>query len=49
MDEHNDLMAYVLDYPEQAALEIARLRETNTAPWMFVSFLAGVLIGLWFG
>lgn len=46
---HNELMAYVLDYPEEAAREIARLRETNLVPWMVVSFLAGVLVGLWFG
>lgn len=29
MDEHNKLVAYVLDEPEGAALELARLRKDN--------------------
>ena len=32
MDEqHNEIVAYVLDYPEQAAREIARLRKVDAA------------------
>lgn len=31
MDEHKELMAYVLDEPEAAAREIARLRNIETA------------------
>lgn len=48
-DKLNDLVGYCMDYPEEAAREIARLRETNLVPWMVVAFLAGVLVGLWFG
>jgi hypothetical protein len=47
MDEHNKLMAYVLDYPEEAAREIAALRETRVLGWI-ISFLCGVLCALWF-
>lgn len=48
MDEtHNELMAYVLDYPEEAALEIARLRQSRYLG-LVISFLCGVLVTLWF-
>jgi len=47
MDDHNKLMAYVLDYPEEAAQEIARLRETRIIG-LAISFLCGVLCALWF-
>lgn len=42
-DDHNKLVAYVLDYP----LEIARLRETRILGYV-ISFLCGVLCALWF-
>lgn len=58
-EEHNKLVAYVLDEPDEAAFEIARLREEvedlrNEArrddrliPWTVVSFLAGFVFALW--
>jgi hypothetical protein len=30
-DKHNELMAYVLDYPEEAAREIEQLRKVQAA------------------
>lgn len=47
---HNALMAYVLDFPEDAAREIARLRAGKQVDptWVILSFLAGFLFGLWF-
>jgi hypothetical protein len=49
MDEqHNNLMKYVLDEPEEAALELARLRESRTLG-LVIAFLCGVLCALWFG
>lgn len=53
--QHNELMKYVLDEPEEAAREIARLRyghKVDVASDRVVStlwFLVGLLFGLWFG
>lgn len=53
MDEqHNELMKFVLDEPEEAAWEIARLREDVKRfdfPSVVLAFLIGLLCGLWFG
>lgn len=52
MDErHNRIMAYVLDYPEAAAREIATLHDAIGGRLLTaatVSFLIGFLFGLWF-
>ena len=46
-DQHNELMAYVLDYPEQAARELESLRYGWKVDVMIVgsTFLIGVLVG----
>lgn len=46
-DQHNELMAYVLDYPEEAAAELADLRYRWRVDMMIVAcvFLIGVFAG----
>lgn len=46
-EQENQLMTYVLDYPEEAALEIAKLRERKYLG-LVIAFLCGVLCALWF-
>jgi hypothetical protein len=46
-EQHNELMKYVLDEPEEAAREIADLRYAWKVDVMIVvsTFLIGVLVG----
>jgi hypothetical protein len=51
-EQHNELMKYVLDEPEEAAFEIAQLRRDardqleRTTLIALITFVAGLILGL---